>query len=103
MSGIVALVYCTCMYCDCNIQVRGIIYERVDLGTLHYFCSIGQYLDSTEWIPLMQQITDATEFLHESDVIHQVRDLLFTRFGIFVVLCWRLTEHVIFRRFVLNL
>lgn len=51
--------------------VRGIVYERVDLGTLRYFFSIGQYLECEEWAPLMQQICDAAEFLHETEIIHQ--------------------------------
>ena len=51
--------------------IRGVIYERVDLGTLRYFFNIGQYLEADEYIPLMQQICDAAEFLHETDIIHQ--------------------------------
>ena len=51
--------------------VRGIIYERVDLGSLKYFLEIGQAMDFDEWVPLILQICDAAEFLHETEIIHQ--------------------------------
>lgn len=51
--------------------VKGIVYERVELGTLKHLIKIGQYFDCEEWIPLMTQITDAVEFLNESGIIHQ--------------------------------
>ena len=57
-----------------SFLVRGLVYERVQLGSLKYQLDIRKNgtLSAEEWIPLMLQIVDATMFLHESGIIHQV-------------------------------
>ncbi|CAG5094548.1 Oidioi.mRNA.OKI2018_I69.XSR.g13658.t1.cds [Oikopleura dioica] len=51
--------------------IKGIVYERVELGTMKHLMKIGQEIEPFEWVPLMTQIADAVQFLHESNIIHQ--------------------------------
>jgi len=51
--------------------IKGIVYERVELGTMKHLMKIGQEIESFEWVPLMTQIADAVQFLNESNIIHQ--------------------------------
>ena len=41
--------------------IRGLVYERIDIGNLKYCLQMQQNLPPEEWIVLMQQIVDGTE------------------------------------------
>ena len=42
-------------------MIRGLVYERIDIGNLKYCLQMQQNLPPEEWIVLMQQIVDGTE------------------------------------------